>query len=178
MLWSRDIGDNVNAIYGLYPDPESAQRAFDGLRRAKVEERNIVVVSSEPFDEYEFGGRDHRTVMPWLAAFGGLACGLGALTFVAFTQKAYPLPTGGMPIVPLWPDGIITYELTMLGTVLATLFTLIITSRSPRASAEVYNSEVSNGKILIGVANPPEASRPALEEALLNAGTTSVVHSR
>lgn len=165
----------MKAIYGLYPDPDSAQRAVDLLRQARVDNRNIVVLSSEPFEDYEFGQRDRRTIMPWLAALGGLVCGASALAFVAFTQGAYPLPTGGMPIVALWPDGIITYEFTMFGAVLATLMTLILTARSPRESAKVYDPEVSNGKILIGVVNPPEASRTDLEEALLGAGTTSIV---
>ncbi len=165
----------MKAIYALYPDPDSAQRAVDSLRDAKVEDRSIVVLSSEPFDQYQFGRRDHHTVMPWLSALGGMVCGLSALAFVAFTQKAYPLPTGAMPIVSLWPDGIITYEFTMFGAILTTLITLIITARSPRGSARLYDPEVSNGKILVGVVNPSEASRTALEEALRNAGTTSVV---
>jgi hypothetical protein len=165
----------MKAVYGLYPDPDSAQRAVDLLRGANVEDRSIVVLSSEPFDEYEFGQREHRTIMPWLAALGGLVCGLGAFAFVAFTQKAYPLPTGGMPIVSLWPNGIITYEFTMLGAVLATLVTLIITARSPRESAGLYDPEVSKGKILIGVVNPAKGLRGAVEQALRNAGTESVV---
>jgi Protein of unknown function (DUF3341) len=165
----------MKAIYGLYPDPDSAQRAVDLLRGANVEDRSIVVLSSEPFDEYEFGQREHKTIMPWLAALGGLVGGVGAFAFVAFTQKAYPLPTGGMPIVSLWPNGIITYEFTMLGAVLATLVTLIITARSPRENAKLYDPEVSNGKILIGVVNPPEASQTQLEGVLRKAGTTSVV---
>jgi hypothetical protein len=165
----------MNAVYGLYPDPDSAQRAVDLLRGANVEDRSIVVLSSEPFDEYEFGQREHKTIMPWLAALGGLVCGLGAFAFVAFTQKAYPLPTGGMPIVSLWPNGIITYEFTMLGAVLATLVTLIITARSPRESAGLYDPEVSKGKILIGVVNPAKGLRGAVEQALRNAGTESVV---
>ncbi len=164
----------MKAVYGLYPDPDSAQRAVDLLRGANVEDRSIVVLSSEPFDEYEFGRREHKTIMPWLAALGGLACGLGAFAFVAFTQRAYPLPTGGMPIVSLWPNGIITYEFTMLGAVLATLVTLIITARSPRQSARLFDPEVSNGKILIGVVNPPEASGTEVEEALRSAGAPTV----
>jgi len=165
----------MKAVYGLYPDPDSAQRAVDLLRDAHVEDRNVVVLSSEPFDDYEFGRRDHKTIMPWLAALGGLVCGVSAFVFVAFTQKAYPLPTGGMPIISLWPNGIITYEFTMFGAILTTLITLIITARSRRASAGLYDPEVSNGKILIGVVNPPEALRTEVEEALRNAGTTSVV---
>jgi len=165
----------MKVVYGLYPDPDSAQRAVDLLRDAKVEDRSVVVFSSEPFDGYEFGRRDHKTIMPWLAVLGGLVCGVSAFAFVAFTQKAYPLPTGGMAIVSLWPNGIITYEFTMLGAVLATLVTLIITARSPRESARLFDPEVSNGKILIGVVNPPEASWTEVEEALRSAGAPSVV---
>ena len=165
----------MKAVYGLYPDPDSAQRAVDLLRDANVKDRNIVVLSSEPFDEYEFGRRDHKTVIPWLAALGGLVCGASAFLFVAFTQKVYPLPTGGMPIVSLWPNGIITYEFTMFGAILTTLVTLIITARSPRDSARLFDPEVSNGKILIGVVNPAEGLRGAAEQALRNAGAESVV---
>ena len=165
----------MKAVYGLYPDPDSAERAVELLRGANVDDRSIVVLSSEPFDEYEFGRRDHKTVIPWLAALGGLVCGASAFLFVAFTQKVYPLPTGGMPIVSLWPNGIITYEFTMFGAILATLATLIVTARAPRESAQLYDPEVSNGKILIGVLNPPEGLRGAVEQALRNAGTESVV---
>ena len=165
----------MKAVYGLYPDPDSAERAVELLRSANVDDRSIVVLSSEPFDEYEFGRRDHETIMPWLAALGGLVGGASAFAFVAFTQKVYPLPTGGMPIVSLWPNGIITYEFTMIGAILATLATLIVTARSPRESAQLYDPEVSNGKILIGVVNPAEGLRGAAEQALRNAGAESVV---
>ena len=165
----------MKAVYGLYPDPDSAERAVELLRGANVDDRSIVVLSSEPFDEYQFGRRDHETIMPWLAALGGLVGGASAFAFVAFTQKVYPLPTGGMPIVSLWPNGIITYEFTMFGAILTTLVTLIITARSPRDSARLFDPEVSNGKILIGVLNPPEGLRGAVEQALRNAGTESVV---
>jgi hypothetical protein len=165
----------MKAIYGLYPDPDSAQRAVNLLRGADVEDRSIVVFSSQPFDEYEFGRREQKSIMPWLAALGGLVCGASAFAFVAFTQKAYLLPTGGMPIVSLWPNGIITYEFTMLGAVLATLVTLIFTARSPRENAGLYDPEVSKGKILIGVVNPAEGLRGTVEQALRNAGTESVV---
>jgi hypothetical protein len=165
----------MKAVYGLYPDPDAAQRAVDLLRGAGVEDRSIVVLSSEPFDEHEFGRRERNTIMPWLAAVGGLVCGAAAFAFGAFTQKVYPLPTGGMPLISLWPNGIITYEVTMLGAVLATLATLIITARSPRESAGLYDPGVSDGKILIGVVNPPEGLRDAVGQALRSAGTESVI---
>ena len=42
----------------LYDDPDVAQRAVDGLRAAGAADGDIVVMSSEPFEEHEFGQRD------------------------------------------------------------------------------------------------------------------------
>ena len=159
-----------NTIYGLYPDPDSAQRAVDALRGAKVEPRDIAVISSEPFEEYEFGRLDHRTPMPWLAALGGLMGGLSGFALAVLTQKSYPLPTGGMPIVTLWANGIITYEMTMLGAMLTTLFTLLVAARLPDWRAKIYDPAVSDGKILVGVVNPREDSRVELKRRLSEAG--------
>lgn len=162
------------AIYGLYRDPDSAQRAVDSLRSAEVEARDIAVISSEPFEEYEFGRMDHRTPMPWLAALGALMGGVSGFLLAVLTQKSYPLATGGMPIVTLWANGIITYELTMLGAILTTLFTLLVTARIPDWRAKIYDPAVSEGKILIGVVNPREESRVELKRRLSEAGAAEI----
>jgi hypothetical protein len=167
-----------NAIYGLYSDPESAQRAVDSLRGADVPMQEIAVISSQPFDEYEFGRRDHRTPMPWLAALGGLAGGAGGFLLAVLSQKAYPLSTGGMPIVALWPSGIVTYELTMLGAILTALLILLVTARLPDWRANLYDPAVSDGKILVGVVNPREDSRVELERRLREAGAEQTKEAR
>jgi len=170
------------AIYGLYPDPDSAERALDSLRRARAElgfaPRDIAIISSEPFEGYRFGQgvdeRDDQTIMPWLAALGGALGGFTGLEFATLTQNAYPLATGGMPLAPLWTNGIITYELTMLGAILTTLVTLAVSAGLPNPRAKLYDPEVSDGNILVGVIDPPDRSRPALTKLLLNAGTAKV----
>lgn len=169
----------MNAIYGLYHHPETAQRALNMLERAQGElgfnAQDIVVLSGEPYEEYGFGQRDQKTRMPWLAALGGLVGGLSGYWFVAFTQKVYPMISGGMHLVTKWPDGIITYELTMLGAILTTLVTLLITARIPDWSGrKVYDPAISNGRILIGVANPPDQARDELGKRLRAAGAEVV----
>ena len=170
------------AIYGLYPNPDSAERALDSLRRARAElgfaPRDIAIISSEPFEGYRFGQgvdeRDHQTIMPWLAALGGALGGFTGLEFATLTQNAYPLATGGMPLAPLWTNGIITYELTMLGAILTTLVTLAVSAGLPSPRAKLYDPEVSDGNILVGVIDPPDRSRPALSKLLLDAGAAKV----
>ncbi len=167
----------MNAIYALYDGPDSAQRAVDSLEAAaSVQSRDITVITSEPFEEYRFGYRDHRTRMPWLAAVGALAGGLGGHFLAVFSQTAYPLPTGGMPLAPLPTNAIITYEMTMLGAILATTVTLLIAAGLPAwRSSRLYDPEVSSGKILVGVVNPPADSRQDLERRLLEAGADRVI---
>ncbi len=169
----------MNAIYGLYPDPDSAQRAFHVLERAQSElgfqDRDIAVLTGEPYEEYDFGQCDNVTRMPWLAALGGLVGGLSGWWFVTFSQKSYPMISGGMHLVTKWSNGIITYELTMLGAILTTLVTLLITARIPDwRGRKLYDPAISNGKILIGVNNPPENAREELGKRLSAAGAEVV----
>jgi hypothetical protein len=153
----------MSAVYGLYDDPHAAQKAVDNLRAAGVDDRNITVMSSEPFDHFEFGHRDARTMMPWIAT-GAAAVGL-VLTYFMLgeSQRAWPLVTSGMPIAPLWTNLIIIFEMTMLFAIVATVITLAVTAFVGDRGT-LYDPEVSDGYILVGVENPADASK--LEFAL------------
>jgi Protein of unknown function (DUF3341) len=156
----------MKAVYALYPDPSAAQRAVNGLREAGVADRDITIVSSEPIEAHELGKRDQETWMFWIAAAGGMT-GLAVATWLAvMTQKAWPVPTGNMSIVTWWTNLIIMFELTMLGGILAAVITLLVTARLPNWKPKLYDPEVTDGKILVGVANPSPGLRPALERAL------------
>jgi hypothetical protein len=156
----------MKALYGLYTDPEDVQRAVDGLRRAGVADPEIVVLSAEPVEEYEFGHRDRATWMFWIATGGG-AVGLAIGTWLTrMTELAWPLPTGGMPIVAWWPNLIVMFELTMLGAIIATVATLLVTAGLPARRATLYDPEISDGKILVGVQNPRDSLASAIESAL------------
>jgi len=161
-------------IYGLFADPEAAERGMNALHRAEVSPRKIVVMSAEPFDDYSFSKMDHATPMPWIAAAGGLVGGTCGFLLARLTQEAYPIVTGGMPILAAWPTGIVTYELTMLGAVLTTIVTLLITTKLPNWKPKLYDPEVSNGKILIGVLDPSDAARAEIENRLRGAGAVKV----
>ena len=89
----------MTAVYALYSDPETVQRAVDGLREVGVPDREIVVMSSEPFEEYEFSHRDSATWLHWIAGGGALTGMLIGIALTRFTQLAWPLKTSGMPIV-------------------------------------------------------------------------------
>jgi hypothetical protein len=164
----------LSTIYGLFPDPDSAERGMNALRSAGVNRDNIVVMSDEPFEEYSFGHAEPSVAMPWLAVLGGLVGGTGGFLLARLTQVAYPIVTGGMPIVAPFPTAIVTYELTMLGAVLTTIVTLLITAKIPKWKQELYDPEVTRGKILIAVIDPADDARADLEDRLRNAGADEI----
>src|SRR2546428_7683545 len=146
------------AVYGLFSDPHAAQGAFEALRDSAaelgLEARHIISISSEPFDEFEFGARESKTPMPWLAALGGLVGAAGGFGLTALTQEAYPLPTGGMPIVAHWTNAIIIYEMAMLGAVLAILLALLAGAPLADPPTPLFHPAVSYGTTLICVIRP------------------------
>jgi hypothetical protein len=153
-------------IYGLYETPQAAQRAFEGLRAAGVVASDITVMSSEPLEEWEFASHDRTTVMPWIAVMGAALGLTAAYLLTAITQRSWPINTGGMPIVSNWTNIIIMFELTMLGAVLATVLTLLMTARLPSKISSMYDPAISNGRILIGVSRPQDAGLDRIERAL------------
>ena len=168
----------MKVIYGLYANPEMAQQAVDALHAAsadlKFNERQIVIISGEPHEGYDFAD-SHLTTLPYRwAVLGGAIGALSGYLLTTLSQKGYPIHTGGMPVTPLWTNGIIIYELTMLGAILMTFVVLLRGAKLPNFKGVVKDPEVWLGKILVGVAEPAEAAQPELEKRLLMAGATEV----
>lgn len=153
----------MSAVYGLYDDPHVAQKAVENLRAAGVADRDITVISSEPFDHFEFGHRDEKTAMPWIATAAAAAGLLLSYYLLGASQRSWPLVTSGMPVVPLWTNLIIIFEMTMLSAILATVVTLIVTAFIGERGT-LYDPEVSDGYILVGVERAPDPAK--LEAAL------------
>ena len=153
----------MSSIYGLYADPNVAQRAVNNLRAAGVADADITVISSEPFEHLGFGHRDAKTAMPWIATGAGAAGLVLTYYLLGASQRSWPLVTSGMPLVPLWTNLIIIFEMTMLSAILATVVTLIVTAFLGDRG-KMYDPEVSDGYILVGVENAADTSK--LEPAL------------
>jgi hypothetical protein len=154
----------VSAIYALYPDGDSAQRAVNALRAAGLPVDAITVLSGEPIEDQEFFESDKSTWMWYIASAGGII-GLSFGTWLTrMTELAWPIQTGNMPIVSWWPNMIIMFEMTMLFGILAAVLTLLVTARLPGRKPALYDPEIMDGKILVGVNNPANAA--AVERAL------------
>src|ERR1700730_7201034 len=131
----------MKAVYALYADGESAQRAVNGLRAAGVADTGITVISGEPMEDFEFSERDRDTWIWYIASAGGFV-GLAAATWLTtMTETSWPITTGNMPIVSWWPNMIVMFELTMLGAILATVVTLLVTAKIPGREPTLYDPE-------------------------------------
>jgi hypothetical protein len=164
----------VTGIYGLFDKPDAAQRAYTSLKRAGVPSGEITVVSSEPFEAFEFSHRDHSMILFRLALLGGIIGFVSAVALTRGTELAWPLVTGGMPIVAWWPNLVIIFEMTMLGAIVTTVVALLVTSKLPSFRQRLYDPAVSDGKILVGVPLLGGMTEDGVREALKAAGPLSV----
>jgi hypothetical protein len=162
----------MSAVYALYPDGVSAQRAVNALHAAGLSGDAITIISGEPLEDQEFFETDKSTWMWYVASFGGLVGLLFATWLTRMTELAWPIRTGNMPIVAWWPNLIIMFELTMLFAILSAVITLLVTAGLPGRRSKMYDPRVMDGRILVGVANPADPA--AVERALTVAGATVI----
>ncbi|HEY1303808.1 MAG TPA: quinol:electron acceptor oxidoreductase subunit ActD [Vicinamibacterales bacterium] len=155
----------MKAVYGLYVTGQAAQQAVNRLRAAGVADRDITIQSAQPMEDFEFGHIDRKTWMWWIACGGGLLGMATAYGLAWLTEMSWPIDVGGLPTFAWWPNLIIIFELTMLGAILATVITLVVTARLGRGST-IYDPAVSDGKILVGVEGTSEARLREVEAAL------------
>ena len=157
----------MKAVYGLYPDGQAAQQAVNRLRAAGLVDRQITILSAQPMEDYEFGHMDKKTYMWWIACLGGLIGMATGFGLAYLTEFSWEINVGGLPIFAWWPNLIIIFELTMLGAISATVITLVVTALIPeRGRGFLYDPEVTDGQILVGVENPAQDRVSSLEGAL------------
>ena len=157
------------SVLGLYTEEDSAADALDNLRDAGFEEGEYELLTGTPYPEGTFGEAEpEHHLFRWPLI--GAACGFtGGLIITAGTQMAYPLITGGKPILSIPPMAIIMYEGTMLGAIIFTIIGIIFESRLPRLFMGAYREKITEGHI--GVTVTTEEGRTGVaEEALKKAG--------
>jgi hypothetical protein len=164
----------MTALYGLYRDPDASQHAVDALRRAGIADRDIEVLSSEPFEDYAFSHRDKATWLFRLAGLGGLLGLAAGAALTVGTERAWPLDVGGMPIVAVWPNLVVTFELTMLGAILTTVLALFITAKLPARRSPLSDPAIADGQILVGVQHPAVAVADTMRGALEESGAVTI----
>jgi Protein of unknown function (DUF3341) len=106
-------------VTGEFREKEPVVHTIRQLRAAGIDSSALDLFSAEPV-ELARGVLDRPSRMSLMAVLAAVGAGLLATAFINYTQHDYKLVTGGMPLFSFWATGVITYELTMLGAILAT----------------------------------------------------------
>ncbi len=162
------------ALLGLFQDPVKVADAIDSLREAGFDGSTLKTYTDTPYPEGAFGEdpENHRLyVFPFMGALCGFSVGL---LITIGTQMAYPLVTGGKPILSIPPMINVMYEGTMLGAILFTVLGIIFESRLPNFSKAPYDPRISEGYIGLLVSRA-EGKADVAERAMRAAGAVDIV---
>jgi hypothetical protein len=89
------------------------------------------------------------------------------------TQVAYPMVTGGKPILSLPPMAVVCYEGTMLGAILFTVLGIIFESRLPKLKQGLHDTRITEGFIGVLV-NTDETQHERVQGVLNQSGAVDV----
>ena len=157
------------SVLGLYTDEDAAADALDNLRDAGFGDGEYEILTGTPYPEGTFGEAEPKHNLYRWPLIGAI-CGFTiALLITAGTQRAYPLITGGKPILSIPPMAIIMYEGSMLGAIIFTVIGIIFESRLPRIFMGAYSEKITEGHIGVTVTTTEDKTSVA-EAALEKAG--------
>src|SRR5437879_1730203 len=138
-------------ILAVFDSASQAQAAARDLQRGGVPRSAITIMSSEPLHLTDSDEQPKSRIGLFAIAGGAIGAIFGMLLTV-WTSRRVDLVTGGMPIVTPWAFGIIVFELTALGVILATLLRMIFEARlARRRFLSDYDEAVADGRVAVSV---------------------------
>ncbi|GHD05008.1 DUF3341 domain-containing protein [Tianweitania populi] len=79
--------------------------------------------------------------VPWLTLGGGIVGAAAGYLMQVYTNHAYPIPVGNRPLVAPQAFMLITFEMMVLGAVLAGILGMLLLNRLPRLHHPVFEAE-------------------------------------
>ena len=134
-------------LLGLFHEATPTADTIDELRKLGVPDDQITITSGIPYRASMLGRtRTYERLIP-IALFGAVGGLLTALFLTVGTPLLFPIHVGGQPLIPIPPSLIIVFELTMLGTMLATFAGILAESRFPFFGRRAYDFRITEGHI-------------------------------
>ncbi len=165
----------TESILGLYSRAASAAEGVAALQRVGFSDSSFEILTSSPYPEGAFGEKTTPNRL-FLFAPIGAACGFAAgILITVGIQLAYPLVTGGKPLISIPPIMNVMYEGTMLGAILMTVIGVIFEWRLPRFGLGLYDSRITEGYIGLLV-RADQASVRQAARVLREAGADEIVY--
>ena len=160
-------------LLGIFREPDTVATTMRALRAADFPSRDLTVLSSVPYPEGRFG-EDKEPHRLYVFPFVGAACGFAVgLLLTIGTQLAYPMVTGGKPLLAIPPMLIVLFEATLLGAIVLTVAGVLFESRLPDFSGLPHDARINEG--YIGLAVRSDERRAEAERVLRECGAIDVV---
>jgi len=137
-----------NAL-GLFGRSTRALAAAGKLKEAGFAELDLI--TPVPLHGVDEVLGDKRSAIKRFTFFGAIIGGLSGFALAAGTAVLFIHPTGGRPVITIPPFLIITYELTILFGILATVLGFLISARLPVIRNRVYVPESAVDKFVVNV---------------------------
>jgi len=161
-------------LTGEFREREPLIAAIGALHGAGFGAEELDLFSAEPV-ELPRGVLDRPTRISLAAVASAIVFGALATAFIYYTQSSYRIVTGGMPLFSFWATGVITYEMTMLGAIVAAFAWFVWESGLLRRRTAPVPA-VEPGSIWLRVRCRTEEAGGALD-ALRGAGAMRVARS-
>lgn len=134
-------------LLGLFHEATPTAEAIEQLKEHGVSEQTITVLSDVPYRPEILGVQPRYRRLGLTALIGAIGGLLTGIFLTVGTPILYPISSGGQPIIAIPPSLIIWFELTMLGTMLATFAGLIAETRYPTFGQDIYDVRITEGHI-------------------------------
>ncbi|MBP38456.1 MAG: DUF3341 domain-containing protein [Dehalococcoidia bacterium] len=168
---------STQSILGLFHQAEPAADAMDGLKEAGFKLGTFDVLTGTPYPEGAFGEHVPQHRLFRFPAFGAIIGFTLSVFLTAVTQLAYPMVTGGKPILSVFAMLIIMYEMTMLSGVIATVVGIVFESRLPNMKPGIYDTRITEGWIGVVVTFDDDSKVADAESVLNKAGAVEIKHA-
>lgn len=119
------------------------------LEAGGISSRHIDVLSRVPLPESVFPARPSR--MSTIGVIGALLGFSLAVAVLVVVTLGSGLRTGGMPLIAPFPIGVITYEMTLLASILAMVVTLFLGARLGPWRRVPEHPELDYGEAIVSV---------------------------
>ena len=140
----------------LFKAIDPAADAISKLRELGIDDKDMTIITSVPYSDRMLGRPMSWTIVPKLAISGFVVGFVISLLLNFGTPLLYPIRVGGMPILSIPPSLVLTFEISMLGLMIATFLGVIWESAFPSFGPKEYRAEVSDGQIAVVFNCPPE----------------------
>jgi ActD protein len=161
-------------VLGITRDEQAAERAVEELRGLGYRD----VETFSPLLPEEHAAQSQTSPVRFYALAGGITGLLSGLLLTTRTALAWPMLTGGKPIVSIPPFLVITFEMTVLGAGLFTVAGLVIhaglmRSAPRKAPAAAYDARFSADRFGVLISCTAEQAE-AVKQQMLAAGMEEV----